>query len=101
MRRRLGLPSSEWELALRERQAYQATGMPAALIGMALALRRNRKGHLTAATAEGFCITLGLWGASAISRTLAIAGHLPALLGGVFPFLLASIVAVVAIRVLR
>jgi lipopolysaccharide export system permease protein len=101
LRQRLGLPSKEWELALHERRAYQATGIPAALLGMALALRPRRRGHLTAATAEGFCVTLALWAASAVSRTLAIGGHLPPLLGGTLPLMLALIGAAVAVRVLR
>lgn len=101
LRERLGLPSREWRLALHERRAYQATGIPAALLGMALALRPRRRGHLTAATAEGFGVTLALWATSAISRTLSIAGHLSPLLGGTLPLLLAVVLAVFALRALR
>jgi lipopolysaccharide export system permease protein len=101
LRQRLGLPSREWELALHERRAYQATGVPAALIGMALALRSRRRGHLTAATAEGCGVTLGLWATSAISRTLSIAGHLSPLLGGTLPLLLSGVIALGALRQLR
>jgi lipopolysaccharide export system permease protein len=100
LRQKLGLQSREWELALHERRAYQATGIPAALLGMALALRPKRRGHLTAATAEGFGVTLGLWATSALSRTLSLAGHLPPWLGGTFPLIAASLAAFVAIRAL-
>jgi lipopolysaccharide export system permease protein len=101
LRQRLGLPYREWELALYERRAYQATGIPSALLGMALALRPGRRGHLTAAVAEGFGITLLLWATSAISRTLAIAGHMSPLLGGTLPLLLALTLATVALQRMR
>lgn len=92
LRRRLGLPFREWELSLYERRAYQLAGVPAALLGMALALRRNRRGHLTAAIAEGVLVTAGLWAASAMAKTLTLAGHLSPLVGGFLP--LAGLVAV-------
>ena len=101
LRRRLGLPSREFELALHERRAHQLVGVPASLIGLALALRKRRRGHLTAAISEGFAVTIGLWSLAALSRTLALAGHLSPLVGGWLPFVVASAVAAAALRLAR
>jgi hypothetical protein len=42
-----------------------------------------------------------LWATSAISRTLAIAGHMSPLLGGTLPLLLALTLATVALQRMR
>lgn len=101
LRERLGLPSLEWRLALHERRAYQLAGIPSALFGAALALRPGRRGHLTAAIGEGFGITIFLWGASVIARTLTLGGHLAPVVGGFLPLALASLAAVLAWRSAR
>lgn len=101
LREKLGLPSREFELALQERRAYQLVGVPAALIGLSLALRRNRRGHLTAAISEGFAVTIGLWTLTVLARTLSLAGHLPPLAAGWLPLTVASLVAAAALRLAR
>jgi lipopolysaccharide export system permease protein len=75
-RQRLGLPAAGYLLALHNKLAYPAIGLPAALLAAALALRRNRKGHLTAALLEGVAIVGVLWFAHVIFRASAVAGHL-------------------------
>lgn len=101
LRRKLGLPSMEWELAWHERHAYQLTSIPVAVVGACLALRRNRRGHLTAAIAEGFAVTIALWAVSALARTLTLAGHLSPLAGGWLPLSVACLATVVALRKAR
>lgn len=101
LRRKLGLPSMEWELALHERRAYQLTSIPVAILGACLALRRNRKGHLTTAIAEGFVVTIALWAVSALAKTLTLAGHLSPLVGGWLPLTLACVATVFALRAAR
>lgn len=98
LREKLGLPAREWVLTLHERRAYQLIGLPAALIGAALALRPRRKGHLTAAIAEGVLVTVGLYAVTAFSHTLTLAGHLAPVVGGWLPLAIACIAAVVALR---
>lgn len=100
-RRRVGLPTREWELALHERRAYQLAGIPAALLGMGLALRPRRRGHLTAAIAEGFVVTIALWGANAVCRTLTLAGHFDPIVGGWLPSVLVCVAAAIAVRFAR
>lgn len=75
-RERLGLPSTGYALALQNKLAYPMLGLPATLLAAALALRRNRKGHLTAALLEGVAVVGVLWCANAVFRAAASAGHL-------------------------
>lgn len=100
-RQKLGLPSLEWELALQERRAYHLMGVPVAVLGAGLALRRNRKGHLTTAIAEGFGVTLGLWAMTALAKTLTLSGHLSTVVGGWLPFVVACLACAWAMRVAR
>lgn len=98
LRKKLGLPHREWELALHERRAYQVTGIPTALLGMALALRPRRRGHLTAALAEGLGVTIVLWSLSVLSNTLTLAEHLSPIVGGWLPLGVATAAAAFALR---
>ena len=86
------------EIAERAGMLSQFAGVPAALIGAALALRRNRKGHLTMALGEGFAVTIGLWTASVFSRTLAMSEHISPFWGGFGPFAVCTLLAVYAVR---
>lgn len=101
LREKLGLPVREWQLALHERRSYQLTSVPVAVLGACLALRRNRRGHLTAAIAEGFVVTIALWALSALARTLTLAGHLSPLVGGWLPLAVACVAMAVALRKAR
>lgn len=75
-RERLGLESTGYALALQNKLAYPMLGLPATLLAAALALRKNRKGHLTAALLEGVAVVGVLWCANALFRAAASAGHL-------------------------
>ena len=78
VRRRAGLPTHLFLLALHNRVAYPVAGLPAALVAAGLALRPGRRGHLTRAVVEGLTIVLVLWGLMVIGRTLVVTGRLAA-----------------------
>ena len=69
-RTEVGLASRQYALALHNRFAYPMAGVPAALLAVGLALRQNRRGHLTAAIVEGLLISVAMWGLMVVSRTL-------------------------------
>lgn len=98
LRRKLGLPSLEWELAWYERLAQPFAGAPAAILGAMLALRPRRVGHLSMALGEGFVVTLGLWLSGVLARALVMAGHLAPFAGGVAALVVTSLVAAWVVR---
>ncbi len=75
-RAELGLASRQFELALHNRFAYPMAGLPAALLAVGLALRPNRRGHLTAAIVEGLLIAVTMWGLMVVCRTLVMTERL-------------------------
>ncbi len=77
VRRRLGLPEAEYRLELHGRMAYPLAAVPGALLAVRLALRRNRRGHLTAALAEGILVSLLVWTLLVVFRAIGLAGTLP------------------------
>ena len=77
LRRRLGLPTLELELERDNRVAYPFAAVPGALLALALALRRKRKGHVSAALGEAVGVSLLFWGAQGVSWALALSGHVP------------------------
>ncbi len=72
----VGLPTGQFALAMHNRFAYPLAAVPAAVLTAGLALRRGRKGHVTAALLEGLLITMALWAMMVICRTLATAERL-------------------------
>ena len=97
LRRRLGLPTVELELERDNRLAYPLAGVPGALIALALALRRNRKGHLSAALVEAVAVSLAFWGAQGVAWALALSGRVPTIVAAWAPnaiFLATGIAAV-------
>jgi lipopolysaccharide export system permease protein len=77
LRRELGLASVEFELERDNRIAYPFAAVPGALIALALALRRNRKGHVSAALGEAVGVSLLFWAAQGVSWALALSGRVP------------------------
>ncbi len=77
-RRDVGLPTTQYLLAMHNRFAYPLAGLPAALLAVGLALRPNRKGHLTAAIVEGLIVAVALWGMMVVSKTLVLSERIPA-----------------------
>jgi lipopolysaccharide export system permease protein len=77
VRRRLGLATSDYELELARKLAYPAAAVPAALLALALALRRDRRGYLTASLVESVAVSLAFWGLQGIAWSLGRSGRLP------------------------
>ena len=77
-RAEVGLPSSQFSLALHNRFAYPLAGVPAALLGVGLALRPGRRASLTGAIFQGLVIAAALWGLMVVTRTLVQSDRLPA-----------------------
>jgi lipopolysaccharide export system permease protein len=97
LRRRLGLPTVELELERDNRLAYPFAGVSGAVLALALALRRNRKGHVSAALVEAVGVSLAFWGAQGISWALALSGRVPTVVAAWAPnalFLSAGVLAV-------
>lgn len=78
LRRALGLPSAEYVLEWHNKWAWPAAGIPAGLLALALALRRDRRGHFTAALLESVGVSLAFWMAHGLFFTLGLAGRVPA-----------------------
>jgi len=96
LRRRLGLPVAEFELERHRRLAYPLAGVAVALAALALALRRERKGHLTASLVEAVGISAAFWAAQGMAWSLGLSGRLDPLLAAWAPdvlFLAAGLVA--------
>jgi lipopolysaccharide export system permease protein len=97
LRRRLGLATVEFELERDNRIAYPFAAVPGALLALALALRRNRKGHVSAALGEAVAVSLLFWAAQGVSWALALSGRVPTEMAAWAPnvlFLAAGIAAV-------
>lgn len=77
VRARLGLGTLRLELAAHERFAFPLSGWVAALLAALVALRPERRGHLTLTLVEGLLVTVGLFALMIISKRLALADHLP------------------------
>ena len=77
LRRQLGLPVSDFLLERYNRLAYPFAGLSGALVAVALALRRNRKGHVSAALVESVGVSLLFWAAQGVSWALGLSGHVP------------------------
>jgi len=92
-RREVGLETRQFELALHNRFAYPMAALPAALLGVGLALRGNRRGHLTAAIVEGLLIAVAMWGLMVVCRTLVLTGRLSPFVAAWVPTLLLVVAA--------
>jgi len=97
VRRRLGQPVADFELERYNRLAYPLVGVPGALLAVALALRRNRRGHLATSLLESVGVSLLLWGAQGVTWALGLSGRVPPWTAAWAPnvlFLLAGLLAV-------
>lgn len=92
-RAEVGLASRQYELALHNRFAYPMAGLPAALLAVGLALRPNRRGHLTAAIVEGLLIAVTMWGLMVVCRTLVMTERLAPSTAAWLPALVLSLAA--------
>ncbi|HQR29533.1 MAG TPA: LptF/LptG family permease [Anaeromyxobacteraceae bacterium] len=76
VRSRLGLPTAEYALELQRKLAHPFSAVPASLLGLALALRRNRRGFVTASLAEAVGISLASYGLQGLASSMARSGQL-------------------------
>jgi lipopolysaccharide export system permease protein len=81
LRRRLGLAAQDFALEWNSRFAYPLAGIPAGLLALGLALRRGRRGHLTAALVEAVAVSLAFWVVQGVCWSLGASGHLPPVAG--------------------
>jgi len=77
LRRRLGLPVAPFQLERYNRLAYPFAGVPGVLLACALALRRGRKGHVSAALVEAVGVSLLFWGVQGVTYALGLSGRVP------------------------
>jgi lipopolysaccharide export system permease protein len=75
LRKRLGLPVVDFQLERYNRLAYPFAGVPGALLALALALRRNRKGHVSSALVESVGVSIAFWGVQGVSWALGLSGQ--------------------------
>lgn len=98
VRRRLGLPVVDFQLERYNRLAYPFAGVPGALLAIALALRQNRKAHVSASLVESVGVSLAFWGVQGVSFALALSGRVPPAVAAWAPNLLFLAAGVVAVR---
>jgi lipopolysaccharide export system permease protein len=92
-RHAVGLPTRSFDLTLHNRFAYPLAGVPAALLAIGLALRPNRKGHLTTALVEGLVVAMCLWGMMVVCKALVLNDRLGAGAAAWTPVVLLSAVS--------
>ncbi len=98
VRERLGQPSVDFAIERANRVAYPFAAVSGALLAVALALRRNRRGHLSSALLEAVGISLALWGTQGVSLALGLSGRLPAATAAWLPNLFFLAAGALAVR---
>ncbi|HET7826751.1 MAG TPA: LptF/LptG family permease [Anaeromyxobacter sp.] len=98
IRRTLGLPVQEFLLERYNRLAYPFAGVAGAVVAVALALRRNRKGHLSAALVESVGVSLLFWAVQGVSWALGLSGRVPPWIAAWAPDVLFLAAGVWAVR---
>jgi lipopolysaccharide export system permease protein len=87
-RSEVGLPVGQYRLALHDKFAYPLAGFPAALLAVALTLRRERSRELSSAMVQGLAITVLLWAVMVVAKTLVTSGRMDAGLASWLPAIL-------------
>ena len=98
VRERLGQPSVDFAIERANRVAYPFAAVSGALLAVALALRRNRRGHLSSALLEAVGISLALWAVQGVCLGLGLSGRLPAPLAAWLPNLIFLTAGAAAVR---
>jgi len=98
LRQRLGQPFTDFALEQANRVAYPFAAVSGALLAVALALRRNRHGHLASALLEAVGISVLLWAAQAVCLGLGLSGRLAPGLAAWTPNLVFFAVGALAVR---
>ncbi len=98
LREKVGLPVPRYTLALHQRFAYPLTGWAAALLAVALSLRRERRGQLTLALVEGFFIAVALWSSMVVFKTMAVSERMSPALAAWAPLAMLLVALIVVVR---
>lgn len=94
-REKLGLSTVEFAHELHNRLAYPFSAVPGAFLALILALRRNRKGHLATALAEGIVVSLVTFVLLTVFRVFSYTGALPPVVAAWSPLLILGVGGVV------
>jgi lipopolysaccharide export system permease protein len=97
-RARVGLPTADFALERYRRLSYPLAGLPAGLVALALALRRERKGHLTAALMEAIGVSFVFWAVEGVAVSLGGSGRVPPGVAAWAPDMLFLAAGAVALR---
>ncbi len=98
VRSRLGLPTAEYALEGHRKLAYPFAAVPASLLALALALRRNRKGFVTASLVEAVGVSLLFYGLQGLAWSVARSGQLPPVAAAWMPDLVFALAGLWALR---
>jgi lipopolysaccharide export system permease protein len=101
LRGRLGLPTADFALEWHRRVSYPLAGIAAGLVAVAVALRQNRKGHLTAALLEAVAVSFAYWALDGVGLSLGHSGRLAPAVAAWAPAAIFLVAGVVAVRRLR
>lgn len=85
LRQRLGLEDVGYRQELFRRVAFPFSAVPASLVSVRLALRRNRRGHLAASLGEGIILSLLLWTLFTIFQAFGLSGAISPAVSGLAP----------------
>lgn len=98
IRRRLGLPVADFQLERYNRLAYPFAGVPGAMLALALALRKNRKGHIAAALVESVGVSLLFWGTQGVTWAMGLSGRAEPWVAAWAPNVLFLVLGAIAVR---
>ena len=101
VRSRLGLPTSDYALEWHRKLAYPFAAVPAALLALALALRRGRKGFVTASLVEAVGVSLAFYGMQGLAWSMARSGRLPPMAAAWLPDVVFALAGLWALRRFR
>lgn len=85
LRQRLGLEDVGYRQELFRRVAFPFSAVPASLVAIRLALRRNRRGHLAASLGEGILLSLLLWTLFTVFQAFGLSGAISPAVSGLAP----------------
>jgi lipopolysaccharide export system permease protein len=98
LRSRLGFSTADFSLEWHRRLSYPLAGIPASLVALALALRRERKGHVTAALVEAVGVSFAYWGLDGVALSLGHSGRLAPAIAAWAPAAIFLVAGVLSLR---
>ena len=98
LRERLGQPTAEFRLERANRLAYPLVSLGGVLLVVALALRRERRGHLSAALLEALGVTMLIWALQGVAWALGLSGQVSPMVAAWAPDLLVFGAGALALR---